>query len=193
MSRRSLLGAASASLFVPAVARAGSMPTTAQLGRAKAALQRHARSLKDTNRFAIADFAEASRTPRFHLVDLANGRMRSLLVSHGKGSDPTHVGWLQRFSNEEGSEATSQGAYRTDDLYHGKHGLSMRLDGLDPSNSKARDRAIVVHAASYVSRDMAKRMGKVGRSQGCFAFEECDLRPVLEFLGDGRMIWAERA
>lgn len=193
ISRRMLLAAAPAALLVPAAVRAGPTVPSDIMARAKAAAWRHRGRLKDTQRIAIADFGTPSRDPRFHLVDLRNGRVRSLLVAHGKGSDPSHVGWLQRFSNEPGSEATSQGAFVSAEIYAGQHGLSRRLDGLETTNSNARERAIVVHAAPYVSTDMAARMGKIGRSQGCFAFEDAVLGDVVDWLGDGRLIWAERA
>ena len=90
----------------------------------------------------ITDFTQPSRAQRFYLVDLMNGRAQTLLVSHGRGSDPQHSGWLERFSNEPRSNASSSGAYVTAGEYVGKHGRSMRLAGLEPSNSNAEPRAI---------------------------------------------------
>lgn len=138
----------------------------------------------------VADFSQPSRAPRFHLVDLAGGEVESLLVAHGRGSDPDHSGWLRRFSNALGSAATSEGCYVTGDYYGGQHGRSMRLHGLDPSNDNAYARAIVVHAAWYVSPQMARERGVLGRSEGCFAFSQADLGQVLQRLGPGRLIVA---
>ena len=104
----------------------------------------------------------------------------------------SHTGWLSRWSNEEGSNASSPGAYATGDFYVGKHGQSMRLDGLDATNSAAAPRAIVVHAARYVSPAIVQVAGKIGRSQGCFALSKADLQPVLAQLGNGRMIYADK-
>jgi hypothetical protein len=163
------------------------------LRRALAALETHQASIPHRDLIAVADFSQASLVPRFHLVDIGNGRVTSHLVAHGKGSDPKHTGWLERFSNVEGSEATSEGAYRTDDFYMGQHGRSLRLDGLDATNNAARDRAIVVHGAWYVSKDMVREHGVLGRSQGCFAFEQDQLETVMARLGQGRMIYAARA
>jgi hypothetical protein len=117
--------------------------------RAKAALERHRLSLRHTDRIGIADFSSPSRDPRFHVVDLASGQVTSHRVAHGRGSDRGHTGFLEQFSNDFGSNATSNGAYRTADFYHGKYGLSMRLNGLDWSNNNALERAIVVHQAWY--------------------------------------------
>ena len=68
----------------------------------------------------------------------------------------------------------------------------MRLEGLDPTNSAAAPRAIVVHAAWYVSPSIVSMTGKLGRSQGCFAFSTADLKPVLDQLGHGRMLYADK-
>lgn len=140
----------------------------------------------------VADFNQPSRAPRFHLVDLAGGKVASLLVAHGRGSDPDHSGWLRRFSNDPGSAATSEGRYLTGDYYAGAHGRSMRLHGLDATNDNAYARAIVVHAAWYVSPQIACEHGALGRSEGCFAVSQGDLGQVLERLGPGRLIVATK-
>ena len=100
---------------------------------------------------------------------------------------------MEYFSNAPGSYATSQGAYLTSDTYEGKHGQSMRLAGLDPQNSNAAPRAIVVHAAWYVGPDIVSAHGKLGRSQGCLALAASDLPHVLNRLGSGRLIFAGKA
>lgn len=143
-----------------------------------------------TDRVGIVDYAAPSWRPRFHLVDMISGEVSSYLVSHGRGSDPGHTGWLQRFSNKIGSNASSGGAYLTGANYVGKHGPSMRLDGLDPENSNARRRAIVVHAAWYAAPEMIDKYGKLGRSEGCFAFSEKDRKDVMARLGEGRLLYA---
>jgi hypothetical protein len=113
-------------------------------------------------------------------------------VTHGRGSDPEHDGWLKAFSNQPGSNATSRGAYLTRNYYEGKHGLSMRLTGLDRDNDNAESRAIVVHGADYANPDMIRTMGKLGRSEGCFAFPRDRLVEVIARMGPGRMIFADR-
>jgi hypothetical protein len=101
------------------------------MDEAMAALARHGAQNRHRDVVGLVDFAIPSRAPRFHLVDLAGGKVETLLVAHGKGSDPDHSGWLQRFSNVPGSEASSNGAYLTGSEYVGKHGRSQRLVGLD--------------------------------------------------------------
>ena len=164
----------------------------AMITRAKAAMDAHGTAILHRDRMAIADFSQPSRLPRFYLVDLAAGKTEAFLVSHGRGSDPAHSGWLERFSNLPGSNASSDGAYLTGEYYTGKHGRSQRLIGLDPSNNNAEARAIVIHGAWYVSNDMVRQHGKLGRSEGCFAFAEDRLGKVLERLGPGRLIYADK-
>jgi hypothetical protein len=162
------------------------------LQRALQSFNAHRGRIPQRDLIAIADFAQASRLPRFHLVSTVTGRTTSLLVSHGRGSDPAHTGFLSRFSNRDGSLASSAGAYVTGDTYYGKHGRSRRLIGLDPTNSNAETRGIVMHSAWYVSPQVAANTGKIGRSEGCFAVSEQDLDQVMARLGSGRMIFADK-
>jgi hypothetical protein len=160
--------------------------------RALAALEAKRSQLRNADVIGIADFNRLSRQPRFYIVDLRSGFTTEHLVAHGRGSDPGHLGWLERFSNEIGSEATSEGAYLTGDSYTGKYGWSMRLFGLDPSNSNAETRAIVVHSAWYAEPKVAETFGKLGRSEGCFALPGISHAEAMTRLGSGRLIYAEK-
>ncbi|RJF93368.1 murein L,D-transpeptidase catalytic domain-containing protein [Sphingomonas cavernae] len=167
-------------------------PYARLLDRARAALDRHGGSIALRDRVALADFTAASRDLRFHIVDLISGQASSYLVAHGRGSDPAHSGWLQSFSNEPGSLATSDGAYRTGEIYYGVHGAAMRLAGLERHNNNAEARAIVIHGADYVSEDHIASWGKLGRSEGCFAVARHMLPQVLGLLGPGRLLYADK-
>ena len=201
MNRRQLLrsgAAAAASLAIP-----GALPPRAfaQVNRSAgrdAALLAIAREqvaragvrLWHRDKVAIADFGLHSAHKRFHFVDLVNNRVESFHVAHGDGSDPHHDGWLKWYSNLEGSHCTSKGAYMTRSWYVGKFGTSIRLDGLDPSNSNALPRAIVMHQADYARPEHIAVFGKLGRSNGCFAMgpEQFD-RALIELAG-GRLLYA---
>ena len=139
----------------------------------------------------IADFGLHSSYPRFHFVDLEGGRVDSVLVTHGSGSDPEHDGWLNGFSNLPDSWATSRGAYITWEWYEGRCGTSVRLGGLDPDNSNAFPRAIVMHQADYASPEHAARWGRLGRSNGCFAFGPETFPRALSRLAGGRLLFAD--
>jgi L,D-transpeptidase catalytic domain len=163
----------------------------ALLRRALDALERHRDSIAYRDFIGIADFSLPSRAARFHLIRLADGGVHSHLVAHGRGSDPRRTGWVQRFSNQPGSNASSAGAYRTAEPYVGAHGHSLRLEGLDPSNDNALSRGIVVHSAWYVSDEMIGHFGMLGRSEGCFAVAGATLPEVMTKLGPGRLLYAE--
>jgi len=205
ITRRSLLGAAVAGgTVVAAGAAAASSPlnpiTVAATGvdpalcdRAFAALSAHRGSIWADDVVAIADFGRSSAMPRFHIIDLMRSQTTTLLVAHGHGSDPLNSGFLQEFSNRYGSNATSEGSFVTAELYSGMHGLSRRLNGLDPTNDNARTRDVVIHSANYVSQNVVAAAGKLGRSNGCFAFAQCDIAQVLARLGRGRLLYAGRS
>ena len=198
ISRRTVLEGMSLSLMA-AGARARTLRTPQcsnvnpkLLARALAAMRRQSPHLRATDRLAVVDFTLPSRKPRMYLVDLTARTVHSELVAHGLGSDPDYTGWLIRFSNVPGSLATSAGGYVTGPAYIGEHGHSLRLRGLDATNSNAQDRAIVIHSAWYVSQERALSTGKIGRSDGCFAVAQPSLERVLSHLGTGRFLYAEK-
>lgn len=195
VSRRGLFALATAAAMP---ANAGLLKFSAAIdpalrNRALASLARHKGRVADASVIAIADYAAKSGDRRFHLLDMNSGAVASYLVAHGRGSDPAHSGWLQRFSNQDGSYASCDGAFVTGAEYYGKHGRSQRLVGLDASNCNAEPRAIVIHSAPYVSEGMARDLGKVGRSQGCFTLTAEALPEVMQRLGPGRFLYADKA
>ena len=191
-SRRQLLVSSALGLIAASAHAARAAPAIAPelLRQAREALDRHSAQIPNREMIVVADFSLPSYLPRFHLVDLVGGRVTSHLVAHGRGSDPRHTGWLERFSNAPGSHATSAGTFRTDGFYTGGHGHSVRLSGLDPSNDNALRRAIVVHGSWYVSEGMAASHGVLGRSEGCFAVAATSLDSIIARLGPGHMIYS---
>ena len=157
--------------------------------KAKAALDSRP-WIRNRDFIGIVDFDAPSADPRFHVVHLASGHVESHRVAHG--SDPDHSGFVERFSNNFGSYASSNGAYTTAETYDGKYGLSMKVAGLDWSNNNAMARAIVIHNAWYAEDDMIPLHGKLGRSEGCFAFSRKSQWEVMQRLRDGRMIYADK-
>lgn len=167
-------------------------PTPAIL-RALEAMNQHQKSVVYRDRIGVADYGRSSGEARFHIVDVEGGRIESsYLVSHGRGSDPRNSGYVERFSNRPGSNASSSGSFLIDETYYGKHGRSRRLRGLEPENDRAWDRAIVIHGADYVDSSMAELQGRVGRSLGCFAFERDAIDEVLARLGPGRLLFSTK-
>jgi hypothetical protein len=189
MSRRHLFLSAAA-MLATRHADAASPRQNPAITAGLAAFERHRSAISHDDVIGIVDFTRHSREARLHLVSRLSGHMTSHLVAHGRGSDPAHSGFAERFSNEPGSYASSAGAYVTGAHYVGQHGPSMRLQGLEPRNNNAEVRAIVVHAAWYVSAEAIRTQGKLGRSEGCFALQQSDLDMVLNRLGPGRFLYA---
>ena len=152
---------------------------------AEQALQSNAATLSKQDVLAIIDYGLPSNQPRLYVLDRHAGTVTAYLVAHGRGSDPDFDGLATIFSNEPNSRASSLGAYLTGDTYEGKHGLSLKLDGLDASNSNAAQRAIVIHGASYV--DPARAV--LGRSWGCPAVETRYVAEIVDKLAGGALLY----
>ena len=173
MRRRDLLKGglvAGAALAVPArvfaTPQAGSARDRALFDIAKRELDRAGDVIWRRDIVGIADYGLHSAHRRFHFVNLDREEVQSFHVSHGAGSDPEHDGWLNSYSNQEGSNASSRGAYITWEWYVGRYGTSVRLGGLDNTNEAAYRRAIVMHRAKYAEPSHIERWGRLGRSNG---------------------------
>ena len=142
--------------------------------------------IKNKNYLTVVDFSKHSGKERLFVVNMETGAVQPHVVAHGSGSDPGNTGYATRFSNVNNSNESSLGYYVTGETYNGKHGNSLRLDGVSPTNSNVRSRAIVVHGADYVSEGRAKQ----GRSWGCFALPEPDKDAVIAKLKGGSVIYA---
>ena len=197
-NRRHFLGALAAGSAGLVSTRAFALPlcgdSPALLPQALAALEAHSSAIPCRDVLGIVNFDAHCRLPRFQLVNIASGKvMKSMLVAHGRGSDPGNSGFAERFSNRMGSNASSRGSFVTGDIYSGKHGRSSRLIGLEPENNAALSRNIVIHAADYVDEGLAISQGRIGRSQGCFAVSRGEISEVLDVLGPGRLLYAWKA
>jgi hypothetical protein len=137
----------------------------------------------------VIDYSKASTEPRLWVLDLEREQVLfEELVAHGRGSGENYA---TRFSNAEGSHQTSLGLFRTADTYVGSNGYSLRLDGLEPGvNDRARDRAIVMHGAPYVSEDHLRIVGRLGRSHGCPALRSAIARTVIDTIKQGSLVFA---
>jgi len=139
--------------------------------------------------WGIVDFDLHSAKPRLFVFDIVPQTAASYLCAHGIGSEgPSDDGFANVFSNKKGSNASSLGIYRCAETYIGKNGYSLRLDGLESTNSNARSRKIVVHGADYVSEKFAERYGRIGRSEGCPALDHKYARMVIDQLKLGSLL-----
>ncbi|MBO9500236.1 murein L,D-transpeptidase catalytic domain-containing protein [Brevundimonas sp. A19_0] len=161
------------------------------MDRAMAALDIHHRKIPQRDRMYLVDFKVHSSLPRLYEVDLLAGTVTAMRTSHGRGSDPEHTGVPRAFSNTPDSHMSSVGSYVTAGASSGpQQGPNVLLDGLEYSNDKARERAIIVHGADYADPDFLEREGKLGRSYGCFSVAHADLPALRERMGEGRLLFA---
>jgi hypothetical protein len=140
-------------------------------------------------RLAVIDYAQPSTARRLWIFDLQRPRLLlNDLVAHGRMSGENLA---TNFSNTLDSHQSSLGLFRAAESYSGKHGYSLRMDGLEPGvNDRARERAIVIHAASYVDPRLARSQGRIGRSLGCPAVRPEVARMVVDQLKGGQFIFA---
>lgn len=131
----------------------------------------------------IIDFSLSSRVKRMWIIDMAQNKIVfNSLVAHGKNSGEDYA---NQFSNKNESNKSSLGFYATGEVYQGKHGLSLKLDGLEKGvNDNARQRAIVIHGADYVSDNFLKNHSRLGKSHGCPAVPMGLSKKIIETIKD---------
>ncbi|MDO9474449.1 MAG: murein L,D-transpeptidase catalytic domain family protein [Caulobacter sp.] len=163
----------------------------ALLDDALVAFRRHGDRIARKDEIYLVDFQQHSSKPRLFRLDMTTGEVAAWRTAHGRGSDPAHTGFAQRFSNVPDSNASSVGAYLTAGQSSGrKHGPNVLLDGLEPTNNEARQRAIIVHAADYCEPAYVAAHGKLGRSYGCFSLSQADLKVLRPAMDAGRLLFA---
>ncbi len=158
----------------------------AALQQASDYLEAHAAQFPNKKYLTLVDFTRHSGDKRLFMLDLVNETVDVLFVAHGRNSDRDYDGYATQFSNTPESKMSSLGFFRVAERYQGQHGLSVRLDGLEKRNDKARARAIVIHGADYVSSSR----DKMGRSWGCPAVEMKWMKTVAARLEGGSLLYA---
>ncbi|MCG6948041.1 MAG: murein L,D-transpeptidase catalytic domain family protein [Acidobacteria bacterium] len=141
----------------------------------------------------IIDYELPSYQQRLWVIDMNAGRvLYQEWVAHGMGKPRGSGGTMEEaltFSNEKGTLKSSLGLFVTAETYYGRHGYSLRLDGLEKGiNDNARERLIVIHGASYVSEGRADDR-LVGRSWGCPAVRPAISRILIDAIKDGSVLW----
>ncbi|STQ75238.1 Uncharacterised protein [Grimontia hollisae] len=139
--------------------------------------------------FTVIDYGKPSSQKRFWVIDAAKRKVLfASYVSHGKNSGALYA---RNFSNVVNSHQTSIGIFRAAETYYGKHGYSLRLDGLSKGiNDNARRRAIVIHGATYAHPSVIAKTGQLGRSWGCPALPSYLSKKVINTIKNGTYIYA---
>jgi hypothetical protein len=140
------------------------------------------------DRAVLIDYSKPSREERWYILDLVSQSVESSsLVAHGRN---TGSNTAKHFANTCNSRKSSLGFFLTAETYVGKHGYSLKLDGLERTlNSNARKRAIVVHGADYVSQEFIKKNGRLGRSWGCPALPKKISKAAIDKVKGGACLY----
>ncbi len=136
----------------------------------------------------VIDFSLPSTAKRMWVIDPEKGEvLLNSVVSHGRNSGDLMA---NTFSNVPESFKSSLGFYKTAETYSGKHGYSLRLDGLEKGfNDQARNRAIVIHGADYAREEFAESVGRLGRSLGCPALPSELSAQAIDLIKDGSLLF----
>lgn len=142
----------------------------------------------DGETLTIIDYSLPSTERRLWTLDLESGEVLfHELVAHGIN---TGGNWARQFSNDDGSRQSSLGLFATADTYIGNNGYSLNLHGLEKGiNDHALSRRIVMHGAWYVSEDLIRKQGRLGRSWGCPALDDEVAREVIDTVRDGSAVF----
>ncbi len=127
----------------------------------------------------IADFSKPSSEKRLFIINMEKMELVfKSLVAHGRNSGTLMA---EKFSNKMESYQSSMGFFITGNVYNGKHGMSLQLEGIEAGiNDKAKQRAIVIHGADYVNEQLIKKQGYIGRSLGCPAVPNNQVKDIIE-------------
>ena len=142
----------------------------------------------DKDILTVIDFTKPSTEKRLFVIDL---KLKKILfisyVAHGRNSGEKYA---TSFSNREGSFKSSLGFYKTENTYYGKNGYSLVLDGLERGiNDKAKERAIVMHGATYANPSTIRSCGRLGRSLGCPALPLAVSKKIIDTIKGGTLLY----
>jgi hypothetical protein len=136
----------------------------------------------------VIDFTLPGTAQRLWVVDVETRQVHFTdYVAHGQHSGGL---WATRFSNRQGTNQSSLGAFVTTTSYAGVRGISLRLRGLEPGiNDRAWARGIVIHGTPNVSEARAKT-GTMGRTEGCPAVPAASARRLIRLIENGVVVFA---
>lgn len=160
------------------------VPST-PLNQALTYFEKYESKIKNKNYLTVMDFTQHSSKYRFYLINLKSGAVEVFQVAHGAGSEKNNSGWVPGFSNKDSTHLSSVGFFMTAETYNGSHGYSLKLDGLNSTNSNARSRTIVVHPADYVNGG-----NPIGRSWGCPALNPSVSASVIAKIKGGSLMYS---
>ena len=155
-------------------------------------LKQAGRLSENQQRLTVIDFDLPSTEKRLWVLDLTEHKVLfHTLVAHGHNSGENEA---SSFSNTDQSNMSSLGFYVTGHEYEGKHGHSLRLQGLDEGfNTNALTRSVVMHGADYVSEAFIKQNGRLGRSLGCPALPMDQYSQIIDAVKGGSCLFLNKS
>jgi len=167
------------------------------INKAVAEVSKYKDKIKNTQFMVVVDYVSPSYRKRLHVLEfMPDDRewqvIRSHHCAHGEGSSMQgNLAFCNKFSNMDNSHMSSLGAMVTDDTYHGKHGYSLRLNGLEPGiNDRVRTRSIIIHAADYVTDEYILKNNRAGQSWGCPAVDPAIYKSLIQLIKEGCFFYA---
>ncbi len=145
-------------------------------------------NLKKKDKLIIIDYSKPSTKERFFVIDIVEKKLiYHCLVAHGKN---TGENISKYFSNKSQSKKSCLGFFITAETYYGKHGYSLKLNGIEKNiNDNARKRLIVIHGADYVSQSFIEKYGRLGRSWGCPALPNELSKEIIDIISGGQCLF----
>jgi hypothetical protein len=143
--------------------------------------------LNNPDVLTVCDFTQSSLSKRMYIIDIKNNKLLlNTYVAHGRNSG---LDYAEHFSNTPESLESSLGFYVTKNTYQGKHGLSLKLSGLERGfNDNAESRDVVVHGAPYIGEQRANS-AYMGRSFGCPAVPQQLAPKVINLIKNGTCLF----
>jgi hypothetical protein len=162
----------------------------ASLSIAKATAELAKRPELRQDLMVVVNYREPSHRKRLYVVENGN-IILTAHVAHGSGSSCSYnIDKACTFSNTPMSKRSSLGAMKTGAVYTGKYGKSLKLHGLDCTNSRVYARFIVLHPSQYVTESYIIQHGYAGHSWGCLAVNPIVAPHLIDLIKDGVFVFS---
>jgi hypothetical protein len=131
------------------------------------------------NYVVFIDYSKPISEKRLYVIDMKTSEtILTTKVAHGINSGKEYA---TEFSNTDKSLKSSLGVYVTQETYYGHFGYSLRINGLDKTNSNARQRNIIFHSNAKMTKKW---------SWGCFSTDEKTNKKLINIIKNGCLVYA---
>jgi hypothetical protein len=155
--------------------------TTSVLGQSKIDIAKKLQKQYNPPRkdyVVFVDYSKSISEERLYVIDMNTSEtILTTKVAHGINSGKEYATY---FSNIDKSLKSSLGVYITQETYYGYFGYSLRVNGLDETNSNARHRKIIFHSNKKMSSKW---------SFGCFSTDENINKKLINIIKNGCLVY----